>query len=117
MAAPVFPQPDLEAHLWDQIRHLPGVTSFCYAASPDHLGWVVASNVQIDARAKTKEAASDLAEQARQSVMRLPDAPWAEGVVCYVQGVEGPFWLPDPDGGPRYCARYEIRAHPARTAA
>jgi hypothetical protein len=48
----------------------------------------------------------------RQIVCALPGVPWAEGVCSYVQPVEGPFWMADPDGGPRYCARYEIRAHP-----
>jgi hypothetical protein len=109
-------QPDLEAWVWANIKGLGGVTSFSYTALTSAGGWVVAHYVQIDARAKSKKAASDLAEEARQLVAALPEVPWTEGTVCYVRAVEGPFWLPDDDGSPRYVARYEIRVHPRRTA-
>jgi GAF domain-containing protein len=111
----VIAQPDLEAWLWSNIEQ-PGVTSFAYAAQVMWPGWVVAHHVQVDARARRKQAARDLAEQVRQAVMALPDVPWADGTVCYVQPTEGPFWLPDPDGHPRYVTRYEIRVHPARSS-
>jgi hypothetical protein len=113
--APVIVQPDLEAHVYDALKELPGVDSFAYAATPSWPGWIMAHFVQVDARAKRKAAARDLAEQARQVIAALPDRPWAEGDVCYVQGVEGPFWLPDDDGSPRYVARYEVRVHPRRS--
>jgi len=112
MTAPVITQPDLEAFVWQQVSQVAGVTSFSYAAVMDHLPWVVAHSIQVDARAKTKQAASDRAEQVRQIMWGLPQVPWANGVIAYVQAVEGPFWLPDPDGGPRYTARYEVRCHP-----
>ena len=117
-APPLVEQPDLEAHLWAQIRHLPGVTSFAYTAvQQDPAGWLMAHFVQVDARAKAKAAARDVAEQVRQLLTsRLPDVPWTEGTVCYVQPIEGPFWFPDDDGSPRYVARYEIRVHPRRGA-
>ncbi len=115
--APVIVQPDLEAWVWSQVKYLPGVTLFTYAAIQMWPGWVYAYSLQIDARAKTKQAARDLAEQVRQLVNSLPDRLWPDGVISYVQPVEGPFWLPDDDGVPRYCARYEIRAHPNRQAA
>jgi hypothetical protein len=114
VTAPTIIQPDLEAHLWAHVKR-PGVTTFCYTATRDHAGWLVAYFIQADARAKTKQAARDLAELVLRDITALPGVPWPEGVVTFVQPVEGPFWLPDPeDGGPRYCARYEIRAHPAR---
>jgi len=117
MTMPVIAVPDLEAHLWAQLGGLKGVTSFAYAAQPwDRAGWVYAQFVQVDARHKTKQAARDLAEQVRQLVMGLPEIPWARGCVCYVQAVEGPAWLPDDDGAPRYTARYEVRVHPPRAA-
>jgi hypothetical protein len=117
MTMPVIAVPDLEAHLWAQLGGLKGVTSFAYAAQPwDRAGWVYAQFVQVDARHKTKQAARDLAEQVRQLVMGLPEIPWAGGCVCYVQAVEGPAWLPDDDGAPRYTARYEVRVHPPRAA-
>ena len=106
-------QPDAEAHVVAQLAPLPGVTCFTYAAQRDWPGWLVAYSVQVDARAGTKSAACALAERARRAMAALPAAPWPEGVISYVQPLEGPFWLPDPeDGKPRYTARYEVRAHP-----
>ena len=111
--APLIIQPDLEAHVWAEVGELDGVTSFVFAATHDFPDWLVAYSVQVDARARNKAAASALAEQVRQRMTRLPDADWDDGVVAYVQCTDGPFWLPDPeDGGPRYVARYEVRAHP-----
>lgn len=112
-APPVIAQPDLEAFVWQQVRVIPGTTSFTYAVvHNDHLPWVVAYSIQVDSRATTKEAAKDRSELVRQIMWGLPQVPWAEGVVCYMQAIEGPFWMPDPDGGPRYCARYDVRCHP-----
>jgi hypothetical protein len=105
-------QPDLEAWVWAQIGGLAGVTSFVYAAAQHWPGWVYEWHVQVDARSARKSAARDLAEHVRQLVLGLPEVAWSDGVVCYVQPTEGPFYLPDPDGHPRYCARYEIRSHP-----
>ena len=117
MTMPVIAVPDLEAHLWAQLGGLKGVTSFAYAAQPwDRAGWVYAQFVQVDARHKTKQAARDLAELVRQRLVALPGVPWPDGAVCYLQPVEGPAWLPDDDGSPRYTARYEIRVHPPRAA-
>jgi len=110
---PVIAQPDLEAFVWSQVSSIPGVTSFCYAAVWDYLGFNVAYSLQIDARASTKQAARDRAELVRQTIVGLPAQPWAEGTVTYVEPVEGPFWFPDgDDASPRYTARYEIRCHP-----
>ena len=117
MSAPVIEQPDAEALVYGALRELAGVDSFTYSANQIWPGWIMAHFVQVDARAKRKEAARQLAERARQIMTALPDRPWADGTVCYVQGVEGPFWLPDPDGSPRYTARYEVRVHPRRDRA
>jgi hypothetical protein len=116
MPTPVVVQPDLEAWVWANISDLSGLLSFEYSSAQQWPGWVYAHFIQIDARAKRKGAASDLAETVRQRIMALADVPWADGVICYIQPLEGPFWLPDIDGGPRYCTRYEIRVHPHRTA-
>jgi hypothetical protein len=108
-------QPDLEAWVSEQIDSPPGVTSFGYAATQqDGRGWIYAHFVQVDVRDAVRKAARDLAEQVRQTVMALPSVPWDEGTICYVQAVEGPFWLPGEDGPPHYVARYEIRVHPRR---
>lgn len=115
MTAPVVVQPDAEAWVWANIKHLPGLSSFAYAAvQQDPAGWIMAHFVQVDARAKGKAAARDVAEQVRQLLAALPAVPWPEGTVCYCQPIEGPFWFPDDDGAPRYVARYEIRVHPRR---
>lgn len=114
MTAPVIGQPDIEAWVWDNISHLRGVTSFTYTATTGWPHWLYAHFLQIDCRAGRKARARDLAEQVRQIICALPDVPWPEGTVAYAQPVEGPFWLPDDDGCPRYCARYEIRVHPRR---
>jgi hypothetical protein len=122
MAAPVIAQPDLEAWVWSQIAPLTklgDLTSFGYAATQlgGSTGWIYAHFIQIDARQNRKERARALAETVRQTILALPDVPWDQGTVCYVQAVEGPFWFPDDDGTPRYTARYEIRVHPRRGAA
>lgn len=110
-------QPDIEAFAWAQLRHLPGVTSFCVAAVPMPLvPWQVAYTIQVSARAKTKAGAWDRAEQARRIVWGLASVPWPEGDVTYVQVTEGPMWSPDDDGAPHYVIRAEVRVHPSRTA-
>jgi len=116
MTFPVIEQPDLEAWVWEQLSPVHGLTAFSYAASSMLWNWQYAHFIQVDARAKTKQAARDLAELARQVLCALPAEDWADGVVSYVQPVEGPFWLPDDDSAPRYTARYEIRCHPRRQA-
>jgi len=109
-------QPDAEAHAWAQLASIPGVTSFCYAAVSPWPNWLVTYSIQVDARAATKQAARDRADQARLKMLGLPAVPWPEGVCCAVNQVEGPFWLPDNDAGPRYCARYEVLCHPPQAA-
>jgi hypothetical protein len=117
VTSPVIVQPDLEAWVWENIRDLKGVTSFGYAAAQlDHTGWIMQHFIQVDARHVDKQASRDLAEQVRQVITGLADLPWPQGVICYIQPVEGPAWLPDDDGAPRYMARYEIRVHPPRRA-
>jgi hypothetical protein len=117
MSWPVPPQPDVEAFVWAQIGHLDGVTSFSVAAVPMPLvPWQVAHTLQVDARAGGKRLAWERAEAVRRILWNLGQLPWAEGVVSYVQIVEGPVWLPDDDGQPRYMLRVDIRVHPARQA-
>jgi hypothetical protein len=33
-----------------------------------------------------------------------------------VDVTDGPLWLPEPDGQPRYVARYAVSCHPSRPA-
>lgn len=115
MSAPTIVQPDAEAWVQRNLAPLPGeVTSFAYTATSPWPGLIVAHFIQVDARHRKKIAARDLAERARQIIMSLADVPWPDGIVCRVDAVEVPFWLPDDDGLPRYCARYELRVRPRR---
>ena len=104
-------QPDAEAWVIASVAG-EGVTVFTFAATRSWPGWLVAYSMQVDARARTKSAACALAEDTRQAMTALPGKHWAGGVIAYVACIEGPFWLPDDEGGPRYTARYEVRAHP-----
>jgi hypothetical protein len=115
---PVIAQPDVEKWVVQQLEPLGStVTCFCLAAVQLGLpGWLWSYTIQVDARAGRKAAARNLAESARQVMSGLTSVPWPDGVVSYVKAEAGPFWLPDVDGGPRYCARYEVRAHPSRDA-
>jgi hypothetical protein len=91
---------------------------FAIAAVPMELvPWQVAYTLQVDARAGGKAEAWKRAEAARVVLWGLAGRPWADGVVTYVQVVEGPAWLPDDDGQPRYMLRVDIRVHPARRPA
>lgn len=106
-------QPDLEKLAWSALQPLSGVTSWTYALVTDFPPWQLRYGLQVDARASTKRSARDKAERARQIVLGLPDAAWPDGVITYVQPTDGPSWLPDDDGCPRYTARYEVRCHPS----
>jgi hypothetical protein len=113
---PTRPQPDLEAHLWRQLEGLEGVNSWAYSVLPSWPPWVVAYSVQVDCRRGGKQTSWELAERCRRILWDLPSRPWNDGVVVYSQVIEGPAWLPDDDGAPRYMLRAEIRARPNRTA-
>jgi hypothetical protein len=116
MSTPLVVQPDLERFVWSAIQDR-GVTSFTFALTHDWPWWHVRYGIQVDCRAGSKSAARQKAENVRRQICALADAPWDEGVITYVQPTEGPWWLPDDDGCPRYTARYEIRCHPRREIA
>jgi hypothetical protein len=116
VSLPEIIAPDAEAWAWANLREVPGVTSFAYTATQlDRAGWLTSTFLQVDARARRRTAARESAEQARRRVLGLVALDWPEGVVCLVEVIEAPFWLPDDDGQPRYVARYEIRVHPRRS--
>lgn len=115
-----YPRPDVEALVVAYLEQLNPprsklVTVWCYTTTDydqPSPGWLTGVYLQVDVRAKTKEAAWGIADQARRLIHSLPWFDWAGGIVTRVDNVEGPFWLPDPDGCPRYVARYEVRVHP-----
>jgi hypothetical protein len=116
----VVPRPNVEEHVHSILRPLGGIQVWAYAVQDlDPAGWLVAASIQVDVRASSATASYRRADQARRVVCSLPLFPWAEGQVNRVDVVDGPFWLPDPDGRPRYVARYRLVFHPvaARTPA
>lgn len=118
-ATAIIVQPDVEAWVWENLRTRRGITSFAFTAIPQHPWqteagpWVYVTSMQVDCRAQRKSAARDLAETARQIIVGLLTTPWPEGVITNAIVTEGPFWLPDDDGAPRYVTRWELTCHPA----
>jgi hypothetical protein len=121
MTDPVFDyaRPDVEALVWATVGPLGGVTSWAYTANDVRTpaGWLSQVSVQVDVRARSKQAAYARADAARRLLMGLPGQAWPGGVVNRVDTVEGPFWLADPTGAPRYVARYDLYVHPLPVAA
>jgi len=114
-----YPRPDMELLVWETISPLGGCQSWSYSVieeppSWNGAGWLSTTYVQVDCRAGSRHDANARADAARQAICALPwAASWPHGRVCRVAVEEGPFWLPDPDGAPRYVARYALTAHPA----
>jgi len=114
-----YARPDMELLVWETISPLGGCASWAYSItdSPEPwngTSWLSTTYVQVDCRAGSRHDAHERAKAARQAICALPWASsWPHGRVCNVVVEEGPFWLPDPDGAPRYVARYALSAHPA----
>jgi hypothetical protein len=113
MAVDVATQPDVEAHVWAQLRPIGGVRSWVDGSTMDYPPWQCRFEFQVDARASDRVLARERAWQACYVMLGLPDITWDDGVITYVQPTVGPSWFPDSDGPPRYTARYEVRCHPA----
>jgi len=110
-----YPAPDVEQLVYETIRPLGGVITWSYTAGRgDPPGWLATVSVQVDIRSHSRGAASARADAARRRICALPWASWPGGVITRVDVIDGPFWLPDETGAPRYVARYAVSAHPAR---
>jgi hypothetical protein len=110
-----YPRPDVERHVADQLKALGGVQVWAYASTDgDPPNWLAVVALQVDIRASTKAGAFTRADAARRIVKALPRLPWAEGTCNRADVIDGPFWLPDPQGAPRYVARYRVFCHPKR---
>lgn len=106
-------QPDLEAWVWENLKHNQGINSWAYTAFEEVGGYQWYWGIQVDVRGPRKKATADLAEAVRLELMKLPDVDWPEGQITYAQITEGPIWLPDAnDGAPRYTLRIDFRCHP-----
>lgn len=112
------PRPDVEFLVWQTVSPMGGVVSFAFASSDGQPpGWLFTVEVQVDCRASSRKEASDRADMARRAVCALPWAGWPDGVINAVVVTDGPLWMPDPDGAPRYVVRFAITGHPNRSAA
>jgi hypothetical protein len=112
-----FARPSVELAVRHAVRPLGGTVTWCYAAADRQpRGWLAAVDVQVDTRANSKSTAWRRADACRRAVSLLPWAVTSHGVIASVDVTDGPFWLPDPDGRPRYVARFAIHAHPSRPA-
>ena len=108
-------QPNAESFVYGQLKAaIPtGVTSFVYAlVTDDPPYWQLRYGFEVQAWGATRGEAWSRAERARQVMCSIPDAHWPDGVVTFVQPTDGPSWLPDAAGRPRYWAHYEVRVHP-----
>jgi hypothetical protein len=108
-----YARPDVEKLVHDTVKPLGGMISWAYTVTEGEFrGWQFTVNVQVDTRSHRKTAALARADVCRRAICALPWADWADGVIVSVDVTEGPFWLPDDNGAPRYVARYAIQAHP-----
>lgn len=108
-----LPRADMEYLCWTHLRHLGGVVCHTYGATEGSPGSVLATtHVQVDTRSATRARAAGMADTARRILKALPWESLAEVVVAAVECVDGPRWLPDDNGAPRYVARYAIVHHP-----
>jgi hypothetical protein len=109
----LVPRADIEHFVWQQVRHLGRVIVWSYAATElDPHGWAATNMLQVDCHGPTRERAYTMADTARRTIKMLPWKKDTRIVVCSVDCVDGPRWLPDDNAAPRYTARYAIVHHP-----
>jgi hypothetical protein len=110
-----IPRPDVEFHVHQAIKPLGGTTTWAYAVIDlEPPGWLTSASIQVDVRASSMREAFTRADAARRIIHSLPTQPWADGQVNRVDTIDGPFWMPEATGAPRYVARYRVIFHPAR---
>lgn len=107
------------------VREMPDVELMAYSLLKDLGGIMVAAvgttstwpylsevvTVQVDVRASSKKRARDRAYEARALLLELPVTQPLVGAVAVESG---PFWLPEPEGAPRYVLRAAITVRGAR---
>lgn len=76
-------------------------------------GWLDEAEVLVEARADDRQAAAQLAADARTTINNLPLAAPPGAVVPACAELRGPGWMPDPDGGGRYAQTWQIKTHPS----
>jgi hypothetical protein len=106
--------PDMEAFAWAALKDLGGITVFQVDGGKEWPGRIDLCQLQVDVRASSKKRARDRAYAARDRILDWEAANWIGKplVVQAVDVVQGPAWLPEPDGAPRYVFRVDLRVHP-----
>lgn len=108
-----LPRADIEYLVWTRIRHLGDATCHMYSATEGDPGsWLTTTMIQVDCRSANRARALGMADTARRIIKALARAELPEVVISMVSCTEGPRWLPDENGGPRYIAQYRIIHHP-----
>jgi hypothetical protein len=99
--------------MWTTVRGLGNVICYLYSASEgDPAAVITLSYVQVDCRAATRPRAYQLADQVRRRLKAMVWEQFPEVIISAVDCTDGPRWLPDGDGAPRYIARYTVGHHP-----
>jgi hypothetical protein len=100
------------------VRPLGGTVTWAYAAADGGAGprgWRSVTDIQVDVRAASKRAAYTRADEVRRAVCSMPwTVPRSRGVVSNAVTTDGPHWVPDGVGHPRYVVRFALTVHPAR---
>lgn len=103
--------PDVEQIVYALLKDLGGTTVHAVAATATWPYLSETVSVQVDVRASTKKRARDRVYAARSLLLDLPATHPLFGAV----DVEtGPFWLPEPEGAPRYVLRVAATVRGAR---
>jgi hypothetical protein len=105
--------PDAEWLVREAIRGIGGTVTWAFAVTDGQpRGWVQTSDIQVDVRAASKRAAYQRADQVRRAVASMPGT--SPGVADALV-TDGPLWVPDGPGQPRYVVRFALTVHPARS--
>jgi hypothetical protein len=114
-AEPVLrhPRADVAYYALQQIRDLGSVICWEYNADEgDPSAVLTTTYIQVDCRAANRARAYQVADQVRRTLKAFPWHDWNEAIFSEVESLDGPRWMPDENGAPRFVARYAIHHHP-----
>jgi len=103
--------PDVEQIAYTLLKDLGGITVHSVSANASWPYLTETVGLQVDVHASSKKRARDRAYAARALLLDLPATPSA---VAGVEVESGPFWLPEPEGAPRYVLRVAVTVRGAR---
>jgi len=107
-----YTQPDVETHLVMVLSALPGVKVWVEDVEYKYPFWSCNYTVVMTARAGSKQAASDVAQDAHDLLIASRNDQWDDGVLLGVIALAAPAWAPDQNGAPKYAGRYQVVARP-----